>query len=342
MITAVLPAHNEQESLPAAIASVRGQVDRVLVVSDNSTDDTVAVARAHGADVLETVGNTERKAGALNQALATISGGFVLVMDADTTVSAEFVSVALERLQDYGVGAVGAVFEGESPSTMLELFQALEWQRFRRELSRSGKVWVLSGTAAVLRMSALRNVRDARDAGELPGRGFYLADAATEDFELTVSLKRLGYRLRSPLACSSATEMMPTWRDLWNQRLRWYGGALETIQRHGVTWETTAYIRQQAMLGLGSMAFLLLLVTSTAWAVLGGPGLSPIGLALGAVFALERVVTVRGARRRLFAALVLPELVYSLFLMACWVASVARFAAGRRIVWTHTNERNEQ
>ena len=50
MITVIIPAHNEQASLPDTVASVHAQttpVDRILVVSDNSTDDTVAVLVLH-------------------------------------------------------------------------------------------------------------------------------------------------------------------------------------------------------------------------------------------------------------------------------------------------------
>ena len=41
-----------------------------MVVADNCTDDTVGHRPRHGADVFTTVGNTEKKAGALNQALS--------------------------------------------------------------------------------------------------------------------------------------------------------------------------------------------------------------------------------------------------------------------------------
>ena len=44
--------------------------DRVVVVADNCTRRTAEIAREHGADVFTTIGNTEKKAGALNQALA--------------------------------------------------------------------------------------------------------------------------------------------------------------------------------------------------------------------------------------------------------------------------------
>ncbi len=50
-VTVVLPCLNEEESLPAVLAAVPAGY-RVLVVDNNSTDDTAGVARRHGADVV--------------------------------------------------------------------------------------------------------------------------------------------------------------------------------------------------------------------------------------------------------------------------------------------------
>ena len=51
MIVAIIPAHNEGQSIQGTIASLLHQPhspDRILVVSDNSTDNTVEIARAAG------------------------------------------------------------------------------------------------------------------------------------------------------------------------------------------------------------------------------------------------------------------------------------------------------
>ena len=69
-ITVLIPAHNEAGCIAATIASLRAQSsspERIIVVADNCTDDTVPIARAAGVEVVETVGNQKKKAGALNQ-----------------------------------------------------------------------------------------------------------------------------------------------------------------------------------------------------------------------------------------------------------------------------------
>ena len=50
-VTVVIPCLNEAESLPAVLKAMPPGY-RALVVDNNSTDDTAAVARAHGAEVV--------------------------------------------------------------------------------------------------------------------------------------------------------------------------------------------------------------------------------------------------------------------------------------------------
>jgi len=78
-LTVLIPAHDEELTIQGTLESLRAQTrqpDRIIVVADNCTDDTAEIARGRGADVFTTVGNTEKKAGALNQALSEVFGDF--------------------------------------------------------------------------------------------------------------------------------------------------------------------------------------------------------------------------------------------------------------------------
>lgn len=55
---AVIPAYNESETIGPVIEDTGEYVDRVVVVDDGSSDDTAAIARDHGAVVVEHVFNT--------------------------------------------------------------------------------------------------------------------------------------------------------------------------------------------------------------------------------------------------------------------------------------------
>ena len=74
-LVVIIPAHNEGQRIARTLESLRQQTrqaDAVIVVADNCTDDTIQVALAEGVTVVETVGNFDRKAGALNQTLNSI------------------------------------------------------------------------------------------------------------------------------------------------------------------------------------------------------------------------------------------------------------------------------
>ncbi len=120
-VTVLIPAHNEATTLGHTIASLLSQShrpERVIVVADNCTDATVAVARRAGVEVVESVANTKKKAGALNQALRRLlpqqgDNDVVMVMDADTTLDAGFLEAAVARFtSDRALMAVGGLFSG--------------------------------------------------------------------------------------------------------------------------------------------------------------------------------------------------------------------------------------
>lgn len=341
-VVVVVPAHDEAAALPTTLASVRAQtrpVDRVVVVSDRSTDATVETARRLGADVVETVGNTGRKAGALNQALRGVEAENVLVLDADTTIAPTFVEDGLALLDARPeLGAVGGVFRGTPPRSMLEQLQSDEYERYGVQIDVTGRTSVLTGTAALVRTEALRAVAAAR-GDRLPGRrgDVYDVGAITEDSELTLALRTLGHELRSPVTMSCTTELMPTAGDLHRQRVRWYKGMLDNLAEYGLTRTTWRYVGQQVMLAVGTLMMAAYLLLTVVTLVTGTFTLSPLWAAVGLVFAAERLVTVWGAgrRARLLAALVLPELLYDLALQRAFLHAAALFVTRRQTTWNH-------
>lgn len=345
-VTAVIPAHNEERSLPNTLQSLRSQTLPVesVVVPDNCTDDTARVALRFGSAVMPTSGNTFKKAGALNQALARIlpqleHDDFVLVIDADTEIVDTFVAEAVELMHgDPAVGAVGGVFVGQPPTNLLELAQSNEYVRYARQIDRTGRTMVLSGTASVIRVSALRQVAGAR-GNKLPGwhGDYYDRDALTEDMELGLALKTLGWRLESPVTCACTTELMPTVSDLRAQRIRWYRGALENLVHYGLTRVTARYWGQQAMLLLGMMMIGLFITLTTVDAVTGILRFSPIWTSICGIFVVERVVTAwkNGRKGRILAILLIPELVYDIILQSALVTAVARAISKKAPEWHH-------
>ena len=348
-VTVLIPAHNEEGSLAATIGSLLGQShrpERVIVVADNCTDSTVAIAHQAGVEVFESVGNTSKKAGALNQALDRLlpeqaDNDVVMVMDADTVLDAGFLDAAVMRFTgDRALMAIGGLFYGEEGAGLLGLYQRNEYIRYAREMRRRrGRVFVLTGTASMFRPNALRTVAASR-GGSLPGTpgDVYDTAALTEDNELTIALKSLGGLMISPAECTVVTEVMPTWGALWAQRLRWQRGALENLGAYGVTPQTFRYWAQQFGIGYGVIALssylVLMLVTLFSldhWIWF------PFWVGLGALFMVERVATVwkGGWRARLLALALFPELLFDMFLNIVFVKGIIDISLGRQASWKH-------
>jgi len=351
-LTVLIPAHNEEDLLAGTLASLRDQSrrpDRVIVVADNCTDSTVAIAGQRGVEVIQSQRNTKKKAGALNQALAAILPGqgdndLVMVMDADTTLDDGFLDAAVTRFtDDRALMAVGGLFYGEERFGLLGQFQRNEYIRYAREMKRRrGRVFVLTGTASIFRPAALRAVAGNRGV-TIPGTpgDVYDTAALTEDNEITIALKSLGALIVSPTDCTVVTELMPTARTLWRQRLRWQRGALENIGAYGMTPATLRYWAQQLGLGYGVIALgaftllmLLMFVSMDTWVWF------PFWLGLGSVFVAERVFTVwkGGWRARALAILIVPELVYDLFLNAVHVKGTIDITFGKKADWGRAPE----
>lgn len=355
-VTVLIPAHNEAASIGATLDSLDAQdpaPDRVIVVADNCTDGTEAVARSHGAEVFVTVDNTHKKAGALNQALRGLLDGLgdndvVMCMDADTVLDDGFLAAGVQRFtSDRALMAIGGLFYGEDGHGVLGQLQRNEYVRYSREIRRRrGRVFVLTGTASMFRSRALRTVADSRGS-LLPGAhgDVYDTAALTEDNELTLAIKSLGGLMASPDRCRVVTELMPTWRNLWTQRLRWQRGALENLGAYGPAPTMLRYWAQQLGIGYSVIAlssfWLLIVVTLLAtdhWVWF------PFWIGVGCVFVLDRVVSAwsGGWRARLLAVLLVPELVYDMYLDVVYLKGIVDITCASNATWGHVDHAQPQ
>lgn len=348
-VTALVPAHNEEVSLPVTLNALLTQTrppDRVVVIADNCTDRTAEIAREMGCTVFETVDNVNKKGGALNQALAKILpesdvSDVILVMDADTRLTPRFIEVGAARLEaDPELTAVGGVFYGEDGHGLIGQFQRNEYTRYSLQIRlRHGRVFVLTGTATMFCAEALLDVAAARGVF-IPGETGKVYDTAalTEDNELTLALKSLGATMTSPSECMVTTEIMPTWKNLWIQRERWQRGALENLSAYGITRATVRYWGQQVGIAYGTfalnlalalMGITLLAIDTWIW--------FPFWLVIGLIFLIERVVTVwsGGWKARGLAMLLFPELAYDVFLQIVFCKCLFDITLARRTRWGH-------
>lgn len=111
--TVVVPAYNEEQFLPrtlaalkTAMAGVRDLDGEIVVVDNNCTDRSAEIAEALGARVVhEPVNQISR---ARNRGASSAEGRYLVFIDADTVVTCELVSAALDALAGGEVCGGGA------------------------------------------------------------------------------------------------------------------------------------------------------------------------------------------------------------------------------------------
>jgi cellulose synthase/poly-beta-1,6-N-acetylglucosamine synthase-like glycosyltransferase len=227
----IVPAHNEAAAIEGVVASLRklnwpADGFRVLVVADNCTDSTAALARAAGAEVLERHDTERRGKGyALDFAFrASQAHGWayaVVVVDADTEVSANLLEAFAARIEN-GAAAIQAHYGVlNSQASWRTRLMAIAMASFHRVRSRARERLQLScgirGNGWCVTHRLLRKA---------PYRAFSL----TEDIEYGIDLGLAGFRVRYADEAHVAAMMVSGEQAARTQRQRWEDGRWQLIR----------------------------------------------------------------------------------------------------------------
>lgn len=288
-LAVVIAAHNEEAVIAATLQSViAAHTPRdVFVFCDACTDATVAIARSMlpAENVIDHATNVGKSRG-LEYMLreVVVPGGykFMSVIDADTTVEADFFQRALAVAERPGVAGVTGQVKSHwywNPFSAYRTFLYAVWQAvFKRIQSGLGSIVIASGCSTVWRTSALSEVEwDHR--------------MSTEDFSLTMQIhrKRLG-AIRYLAPAVVWTQDPFSLKAYLRQSYRWTRAFWESIRKYrvGLKWVSLRKPRlRPSMLDISTF-FLLAFVLLYAAALLAGPFLIawPVVMGLG-VFRLD-------------------------------------------------------
>ena len=127
-ISVVIPAYNEANYLGGTLASVRAVADsytvpvEVIVVDNNSSDETAGIAAAAGATVVFEPKN--QIARARNAGAAAATGDYLVFVDADTRLEGDILTKVADNLGSDAIGG-GAWVEPDltGPSRYLLRYQ---------------------------------------------------------------------------------------------------------------------------------------------------------------------------------------------------------------------------
>ena len=241
-VAILIPAHNEAAVLEDSLraASKLLPLSSIHVVSDGSKDHTADIAKQFGVQILELSPN-RGKAGALLAGIKhfELARRFkvVLLLDADTRLSANYLKTGLPLFDDPGIVAVAGRVRclwDPPPRTRMGRFLVSYRSRvyavtqllvkFGQAARWANVVPIVPGFASMYRTDILNRINIAA-----PG-------LVIEDFNMTfeVHAKKLGRIAFHPDTAVAYTQDPDTARDYLNQIRRWTLGYWQTVRLHGV------------------------------------------------------------------------------------------------------------
>jgi cellulose synthase/poly-beta-1,6-N-acetylglucosamine synthase-like glycosyltransferase len=234
-LSLIIPAHNEEQiivqSIEAALEADYPDKE-IIVVDDGSTDQTLQLASSYAKrGLIKLVHNdvaSGSKTGALNFGLLFTSGEVIVPIDADTLIERSALKKIVAALTLPNVSAVSGnvrVLNGEHGSKNLlvklqeyEYLVSLEFGR--RFNSLTGTMMIISGAFGAFWRKLVEST------------GGYDKDTLTEDFDLTIKMRKITGRIVFAPKAVSWTIVPSTWGEWQSQRIRWTRGQAETLWKH--------------------------------------------------------------------------------------------------------------
>jgi cellulose synthase/poly-beta-1,6-N-acetylglucosamine synthase-like glycosyltransferase/peptidoglycan/xylan/chitin deacetylase (PgdA/CDA1 family)/spore germination protein YaaH len=229
-VSVIVAAYDEEKVIRKTIDSVlhNGYPEmEVVVVDDGSRDGTLRVLEeAYGDDPRVRIATQPNggKAAALNHAIALAANEILVALDADTILRRGTIEKLVRHFADPAVGAVSGNARVGNRGGWITRFQSIEYiygfNLDRRALDLLNAITVVPGAAGAWRRSLV-----------LATGGFGKATLA-EDTDLTLAIRRMGYRIRYEEEAVAYTEAPEDTRSLAGQRFRWSFGTLQAAWKH--------------------------------------------------------------------------------------------------------------
>ncbi len=238
-VTVLVPAYNEEsvivQTVRAALASDYPYME-VLVVDDGSADRTAElVQQLFGRDrrVRLLLQTNHGKPTALNHGMSEATGEIIVSIDADTVIDPDAVSLLVRHFADPKVGAVAGNVKVINRNRWITRWQALEYitsqNLEKRAFDLLNCIPVVPGAAGAWRADVLR------------ANGGFSGDTVAEDTDLTLTIRRNGWKIVYDEDAIGRTEVPETVDALIKQRFRWTFGTLQAVWKHRDTTGNARY-----------------------------------------------------------------------------------------------------
>ena len=232
-VTVLIPAYNEENVIVETITSVLFSDHKdlhIIVVDDGSTDKTGELldtnfSREPRVRIVHQVNHG--KAAALHLAMSQAHTEILVTIDADTEIEPDAISKLLRHFSDPKIGAVAGNVKVGNRSRWLTRWQALEYitsqNMEKRAFDLLNCITVVPGALGAWRKQAIE------------AAGGITADTVAEDADLTIAIRRLGWRVSYDEEAIAWTEAPENPGQLIRQRFRWTFGTLQSFWKHSGT-----------------------------------------------------------------------------------------------------------
>lgn len=234
-VALLIPAHNESSGITATLLSIKAQASdktRIIVIADNCTDDTAAVALQHGVEVIERFHATERGKGyALDFGIKHLAASpsppqVMIVFDADCLLGANAINALVQ-----------ATLHHNRPIQALYLIQAKPGSNMKTKLAEFA--YVVKSWARLLGAYRLGLPCQLMGSGmAFPWEQIKHANLAggyiVEDMKLGIDFAT---KRQAPKFCAEAfvsSEFPLNEEGAQSQRQRWEHGHMGMIVKEGL------------------------------------------------------------------------------------------------------------
>lgn len=229
-VSVIVPAYNEELVIARTVESLLAsdyQHFEIIIVDDGSQDRTSEVVR-------EKFGGNPRirlfttanggKAAALNLGLHHSKGKVIVALDADTLFARQTIGALAHRFYDPSLGAIAGNAKVGNRTNLVTRWQALEYitsqNMDRRAFASLNCITVVPGAVGAWRRDLLEQAGD------------FSADTLAEDQDLTLEIRRRGYKIGYEEDAIAWTEAPDRLGSLAKQRFRWAYGTLQCMWKH--------------------------------------------------------------------------------------------------------------
>jgi len=208
-VAAVVIGRNEGARLVGCLASLKGQVDRVIYVDSASSDNSVAEARGAGAKVVQLDPSRPFSAARARsegfEALGPETPDFIQFIDGDCSLEPGWIEAgrgALEGQSDLGI-VTGWRSEIDRDRSVYNALCDFEWHRPAGDILTCGGDMMVRSTAF-------------QKAG-----GFDATVIAAEDDEFCIRVRKSGWKIRRlPLEMTVHDAAMTRFSEWWQRAVR--------------------------------------------------------------------------------------------------------------------------